>query len=256
MGPRFENKKVLVTGAGRGFGAVLAKAFAEEGADVAVHYNSSSAGAEEVAASIKAMGRKAMTVQANIASLEQVQAAATKVFDEFGHVDVLVNNVGDMALSQTSWREFDQKVIDHTLDVDIKGTMYMIHEIGIRMIEGPGGTIVNIGSQVVIAGSPRAPQYAAAKYAVIGLTKSYARALAPSVRVNTLGAAFMETEALKNRHDWKNGRREEVLKQTPLARIATPEDMVGPTLFLAADESRHMTGQFLLCNGGLAMVGA
>ena len=72
MGPRFENKKVLVTGAGRGFGAVLAKAFAEEGADVAVHYNSSSAGAEEVAASIKAMGRKAMTVQANIASLEQV----------------------------------------------------------------------------------------------------------------------------------------------------------------------------------------
>ena len=178
------------------------------------------------------------------------------MFDEFGHVDVLVNNVGDMALSQTSWREFDQKVIDHTLDVDIKGTMYMIHEIGIRMIEGPGGNIVNIGSQVVIAGSPRAPQYAAAKYAVIGLTKSYARALAPSVRVNTLGAAFMETEALKNRHDWKNGRREEVLKQTPLARIATPEDMVGPTLFLAADESRHMTGQFLLCNGGLAMVGA
>ena len=70
------------------------------------------------------------------------------------------------------------------------------------------------------------------------------------------GAAFMETEALKNRHDWKTGRREEVLKQTPLARIATPEDMVGPTLFLAADDSRHMTGQFLLCNGGLAMVGA
>jgi len=91
---------------------------------------------------------------------------------------------------------------------------------------------------------------------VIGLTKSYARALAPKVRVNTLGAAFMETEALKSRHDWKNGRREEVLRQTPLGRIATPEDMVGPTLFLAGDDSRHMTGQFLLCNGGLAMVGA
>jgi 3-oxoacyl-[acyl-carrier protein] reductase len=124
------------------------------------------------------------------------------------------------------------------------------------MLDGEGGAIVNIGSQVVIAGSPRAPQYAAAKYGVIGITKSYARALAPKVRVNTLGAAFMETEALKNRHDWKNGRREEVLRQTPLGRIASPEDMVGPTMFLACDDSRHVTGQFLLCNGGLAMVGA
>jgi NAD(P)-dependent dehydrogenase (short-subunit alcohol dehydrogenase family) len=161
-----------------------------------------------------------------------------------------------MALEQKSWRELDEKVIDHTLAVDIKGTMFMIHEVGSRMMDKCGGVIVNIGSQVVVAGSPRAPQYAAAKYGVIGLTKSYARALAPSVRVNTLGAAFMETEALKNRDDWKNGRREEILHQTPLARIAQPEDMVGPTLFLAGNDSCHITGQFLLCNGGLAMVGA
>ncbi|HXD39954.1 MAG TPA: SDR family oxidoreductase [Ramlibacter sp.] len=252
---RFENKTVLVTGAGRGFGAVLALAFAREGANVLVHYNSSRTGAEETAAAVEALGRRTAVVQGDIASLADVRRITETAFD-FGGVDVLVNNVGDMALDQKSWRELDEKVIDHTLAVDIKGTMYMIHEVGSRMIEGKGGSIVNIGSQVVIAGSPRAPQYAAAKYAVIGLTKSYARALAPSVRVNTLGAAFMETEALKNRHDWKNGRREEVLRQTPLARIAAPEDMVGPTLFLAAEDSRHMTGQFLLCNGGLAMVGA
>jgi 3-oxoacyl-[acyl-carrier protein] reductase len=246
---------VLVTGAGRGFGAVLALAFAREGANVLVHYNSSRTGAEETAAAVEALGRRTAIVQGDIASLADVRRITETAFD-FGGVDVLVNNVGDMALDQKSWRELDEKVIDHTLAVDIKGTMYMIHEVGSRMIEGKGGSIVNIGSQVVIAGSPRAPQYAAAKYAVIGLTKSYARALAPSVRVNTLGAAFMETEALKNRHDWKNGRREEVLRQTPLGRIAQPEDMVGPTLFLAAEDSRHMTGQFLLCNGGLAMVGA
>lgn len=255
---RFQDKKVLVTGAGRGFGRVLALAFAAEGADVAVHYNSSSAGAEETAAEIRALGREAVTVRGDISDLTAVRGITAAAYDAFGRLDVLVNNVGDMALDQKSWRELDEKVIDHTLAVDIKGTMYMIHEVGSRMLDGPGdgGVIVNIGSQVVIAGSPRAPQYAAAKYGVIGLTKSYARALAPKVRVNTLGAAFMETEALKNRHDWKNGRREEVLRQTPLARIATPEDMVGPTLFLACDESRHMTGQFLLCNGGLAMVGA
>ncbi|MDK9704812.1 MAG: SDR family oxidoreductase [Sulfuritalea sp.] len=253
---RFQDKVVFVTGSGRGFGAVLANAFAMEGAHLVIHYNSSASGAEEVAKAVRALGRKALVVQADISKLDDVRRITDAAFSEFGRVDVLVNNVGDMALEQTSWRQMDEKAVDHMLAVDIKGTMFMIHEVGSRMMELGGGSIVNIGSQVVIAGSPRAPQYAAAKYGVIGLTKSYARALAPSVRVNTLGAAFMETEALKNREDWKNGRREEVLRQTPLGRIATPEDMVGPTLFLASEESRHMTGQFMLCNGGLAMVGA
>ena len=253
---RFQDKVVCVTGAGRGFGAVLAHAFAQEGADLVIHYNSSAKGAEEVAAAVRALGRKAMVVQGDIASLADVQRVTAQAYAAFGRVDVLVNNVGDMAIDQKSWRELDEKVIDHTLAVDIKGTMFMTHEFGSRMMETGGGAIVNIGSQVVIAGSPRAPQYAAAKYGVIGITKSYARALAPNVRVNTLGAAFMETEALKNRDDWKNGRREDILRQTPLGRIAKPEDMVGPVLFLAGEEARHMTGQFLLCNGGLAMVGA
>jgi len=254
---RFQDKVVLVTGSGRGFGAVLATAFAAEGAHVVVHFHSSDQGARATAAAVEALGRRSLLVQGDIASHADVKRITESAYAAFGRVDVLVNNVGDMAIEQTSWRELDEAVVDHTLDVDIKGTLFMIHEVGSRMLDsGQGGSIVNIGSQVVIAGSPRAPQYAAAKYAVIGLTKSYARALAPLVRVNTLGAAFMETEALKNRHDWKNGRREEVLRQTPLARIAQPEDMVGPTLFLAADDSRHMTGQFLLCNGGLAMVGA
>jgi len=253
---RFQDKAVFVTGSGRGFGAVLARAFAREGAHIVVHYNRSAAGAEETAASVRQLGRRATIVKGNIASLEDVRSMTEKAFAELGHIDVLVNNVGDMAIDQKSWREMDEKVVTHTLDVDIKGTMYVIHEVGQKMMSRPGGVIVNIGSQVVIAGSPRAPQYAAAKYAVIGLTKSYARAFAPNVRVNTLGAAFMETEALKNRHDWKSGRREEILRQTPLGRIAQPEDMVGPTLFLASGESGFITGQFLLCNGGLAMVGA
>jgi NAD(P)-dependent dehydrogenase (short-subunit alcohol dehydrogenase family) len=134
--------------------------------------------------------------------------------------------------------------------------MLMIHEVGSRMLEQGGGSIVNIGSRVVAVGSPRAPQYAAAKYGVIGLTKSYALALAPTVRVNTLGPGFVETETTLGRADWQSGRRERILQQTPLNRIAAPDDVVGPVVFLASDDSRHITGAFLVCDGGLTMIGA
>ena len=151
---------------------------------------------------------------------------------------MLVNNVGDMAATQMSWRELTPESVDHTIALDIKGTLLMTHEVGRRMLDDQqSGAIVNIGSRVVVEGSPRAPQYAAAKYAIIGITKSYAHALAPHVRVNTLGPGFVETEALLAREDWQTGRREAVLARTPLARIPTPADVVPPVVFLACDDS-------------------
>lgn len=252
---RLKDRYVLVSGAGRGFGAAIAMAMAQEGAHVAVHYNSSAGGAERVAESIRALGRQAFTVQADITRWADVKRMTEEVFQRFGRVDVLVNNVGDMASDQKSWREISEEAIDHVLDVDIKGTMFMIHEFGSRMMEQGNGVIVNIGSRVVAAGSPRAPQYAAGKYGVIGLTKSYALAFAPKVRVNALGPGFIETERLLARQDWKTGRREEILGRTPLKRIPKPEEVVGPVIFLASDDSRHITGGFLICDGGLTMAG-
>ena len=121
-----------------------------------------------------------MTVQADISEAADVARAAQEVVDHFGRVDVLINNVGDMAVHQMSWRELTPESIDHSLSVDIKGTMLMTHEFGRRMLDDQqSGVIVNIGSRVVVEGSPRAPQYAAAKYAIIGISKSYAHALAP-----------------------------------------------------------------------------
>jgi NAD(P)-dependent dehydrogenase (short-subunit alcohol dehydrogenase family) len=253
---RFVGKTVLVTGAGTGYGAEIAVRAAEEGARVAVHYNRSAAGADKTVSRIAGLGGEAFTIQADISRHADVIRMATAVFERFGGLDVLVNNVGDVAPEQMSWRDLNEASIDRVLAVDVKGTMLCTHEIGLRMLDQGHGAIVNIGSTVVVRGSPRAPQYAAAKYGILGITKSYAAAFAPTVRVNTFAPGFMETEATLNRHDWKTGRREELISRTPLRHIPGPAELAGTALFLATDDAAHMTGVYLNADGGYNMIGA
>jgi 3-oxoacyl-[acyl-carrier protein] reductase len=253
---RFEGKTVLVTGAGTGFGAEIAVRAAQEGADIAIHYRSSRAGAEQTAKRVEALGRKAFIVQADIAEREQIVALADAVWKEFGRVDVAINNVGDVASNQMTWRDITEESIDHVLAVDIKGTMLCTHEFGTRMLEQGSGAIVNIGSTVVVRGSARAPQYAAAKYGIIGLTKSYATAFAPHVRVNVFAPGFMETEHTLGRKDWASGRGDQLRSLTPMGRIPGPAELAGTALFLATADADHITGGFLIADGGYNMVGA
>lgn len=253
---RFTGKTVLVTGAGTGFGAAIAERAAQEGADVAVHFRGSREGAERTAERVEALGRKAFLVQADISEHDQIRRMADEVWSHFGRVDVAVNNVGDVARDQMSWRDITEESIDHVLAVDIKGTLLCTHEFGDRMLAQGGGAIVNIGSTVVARGSARAPQYAAAKYGIIGLTKSYARAFAPTVRVNVFAPGFIETEATLGREDWKSGRGEQLRNDTPLGRIPRPEELAGTALFLATEDANHITGGFLVADGGYNMIGA
>lgn len=254
--PRFAGKSVLVTGAGTGFGAEIAYRAAQEGAAVGVHYNRSKDGAERTAERIRALGREAFVVQADISTWDAIRSLADETFTHVGTLDVLVNNVGDVATEQMSWRELTQEALDRVIDVDLKGTLLMTHEFGARMQQQGHGAIVNIGSTVVVRGSARAPQYAAAKYGLLGVTKSYAAAFAPQVRVNTFAPGFMETGATLQREDWKSGRREKLIAQTPMGRIPPPEVVAGTALFLATEDASHITGAYMLADGGFNMVGA
>ena len=183
--PRFAGKTVLVTGAGTGFGAEIAVRAAQEGAKVAVHYRSSKAGAEATLERIREAGSDGILVQADIGSWDQIKRMADEVWAAFGTLDVLVNNVGDVSSEQMNWDELTQEALDAVIDIDVKGTLLMTHEFGERMLKQGHGSIVQVGSTVIVRGSARAPQYAAAKYAILGITKSYAKAFAPAVRVNT-----------------------------------------------------------------------
>ena len=190
---RFPGRSVLVTGAGTGFGAEIAVRAAQEGARVGVHYRNSKEGALKTVARIEELGGEAVLIQGDIAIWDDIKRMADAAFEAFGGLDVLINNVGDVAREQMSWRDITEESIDHVLGVDIKGTMLCVHEFGSRMLDQGHGAIVNIGSTVIVRGSARAPQYAAAKYGILGVTKSYAQAFAPTVRVNVFAPGFIET---------------------------------------------------------------
>jgi 3-oxoacyl-[acyl-carrier protein] reductase len=217
-----------------------------------VHYRSSKQGAEETAQRVQEAGAETQLVQGDISQWEEIK----RMVGEAGDVDVLVNNVGDMASDQHGWDDLTEDVIDHCLAVDIKGTMLMVHEFGKAMRERGRGAIVNIGSTVIVRGSPRAPIYAAGKYGLLGITKSYAKALAPEVRVNTFAPGFMDTPAVMNRPDMKSGRLEQLERDTPMGRIPPPEDVAGAALFLGTDDAIHITGSYMICDGGYSMLGA
>lgn len=254
---RFEGRTVVVTGAGTGFGAEIAVRAAQEGARaVGIHYRSSAAGAEATAERVRAEGAEAVLLQADIVEWAQVAAMADAAFEALGQVDVLINNVGDVAREQMSWRDITEESIDHVLMVDIKGTMACIHEFGQRMLDQGHGSIVNIGSTVIVRGSARAPQYAAAKYGLLGATKSYAHAFAPTVRVNIFAPGFMETEATLGRKDWQSGRGDQLRSMTPMGHIPGPAELAGTALFLATDDAAHITGTYMVADGGYNMVGA
>lgn len=244
-----EGKKALVTGASRGIGRAIAIALAEAGADVAVNYAGGEAAAAETAAAIEALGRRAITVRANVGKPDEFEEMVKTVIEAFGAIDILVNNAGitrDNLIMRMKEEEFDQ-----VIETNLKGVFNGIKSVTRPMMKQRSGRIINISSVVGAVGNPGQANYVAAKAGVIGLTKSSARELASrGITVNCVAPGFIETDMTDA---LPAEMREQLAGQIPLARLGRPEDIAAAVRFLASDAASYMTGQTVHVDGGMYM---
>lgn len=242
-----EGKVVIITGASRGIGRGVAQIFAQQGADVAFTYSSSAQAAEELEQELKALGVKAKGYQSNAADFEEAQKLVDTVLEDFGTVDVLINNAGitkDNLLMRLSEQDFDS-----VIEINLKSVFNMTKAVQRTMLKNRKGSIINMSSVVGVKGNAGQTNYAASKAGVIGFSKSVALELGSrNIRCNVIAPGFIETEMTA-----KLG--EEVVKgwtdAIPLKRGGTPEDVANACVFLASDLSNYITGQVLNVDGGM-----
>jgi 3-oxoacyl-[acyl-carrier protein] reductase len=241
-------RAVLVTGASRGIGAAVARAFAAGGDRVAVHYGASRAKAEQVAASLAGSGH--LLVGADLADAEAVRGMVDAAADGLGGLDVLVNNAGVFTahpITDTSYDEW-QRAWRDTLAVNLVGAANVTWCAVQHMLRGGGGQIVNVSSRGAFRGEPRQPAYGASKAGIIAFGQSLARALGPhGIAVTSVAPGFTETDMAAEE---LAGEKGEVRRaESPLGRVATPEEVAAAVVYLASPEAVMSSGSVLDVNG-------
>lgn len=244
----FSSKNVVVTGAGRGIGRALALGFAQLGASVLAHYAHSQTGAQEVARQIEAQGGNALALQAVLP--EEAERLAAAAVAHFGEIDVWINNAGASANSAETQGLSEEARLKQVMEVDVMGTWRCCRAIAPHMREG--GCILTIGWNHALDGAPGlvSQLYATSKGAVIAMTRSLARELAPRVRVNCIAPGWIENEWARSR---SQAFREKITLHIPMQRWGTPDDIVQAALFLASPNASFITGQVLVVDGGEVM---
>jgi 3-oxoacyl-[acyl-carrier protein] reductase len=243
--PKLAGKVAVVTGASKGIGAAIAKALAAEGADVVVNYASSRADADRVVSAITSPGGRAFAVQANVSQQTDIDRLFEETRRAFGRLDVLVNNAGiyvPAALGQITEENFHRQ-----FDLNVLGVI-LATQTALPLFGPEGGAIVNVSSVVSTLSPPGIAVYNATKSAVDGLTRTFAKELAPrKIRVNSINPGLIETEGTHAAGFVQPG-------QTPpasLGRVGRPEQIAPGVVFLASSDSEWMTGETLYLTGGL-----
>lgn len=243
------SKVALITGGTRGIGRQIAVTFAKEGYDIAVNYITLNDEVENTKKEVEKAGVKCITVCGDVSKFDDSENMVKEVVNEFGRIDVLVNNAGitkDMLIMRMKKEDFES-----VIDVNLVGTFNVTKNVVPYMMKQRDGRIINLSSVVGISGNAGQTNYSASKAGIIGFTKSLAKEVGSrNILVNAVAPGFIATRMTDV---LKDEVKEEISKTIPLKRMGTPQDVANVVKFLASEDSSYITGQVINIDGGMLM---
>ncbi len=243
------DKVALITGAARGIGKQIAITLAKEGYNIALNYRTNTDSIIELKDQIESYGVKCLLIQGDVSVYEDTERMTNETIEEFGKIDVLVNNAG--ITKDTLLLRMKEEDFESVINVNLIGTYNMTKNVSSHMMKARNGRIINVSSVVGVSGNAGQSNYSASKAGIIGFTKSLAKELASrNILVNAVAPGFIETDMTKV---LKDDVKEKIFEQIPLKREGKAEEVANVVKFLASNDSSYITGQVINIDGGMLM---
>lgn len=245
---KLKGKVALITGASKGIGAGIAKAYANQGATVVVNYASNKNDADKVVEEITINGGKAIAIQGNVEKAADVKRIFEEISKTFGKLDILVNNAGVYSFAGID--DITEESFHRMFNINVLGSILTIQQAA-KLFGDNGGAIINVGSIVSTLDMPTTLVYTQTKYAVDAMTRILAKELGPKkIRINSINPGLIETEGSHSSGVMNGDAEKWHVSETPLARVGKPEDIAKVAVFLASEDSYWITGETIAVSGG------